>query len=49
MPQCDELNKAQFAGEDIFFSYAADCAGALAYTRLADEVRRLWAPAHARS
>jgi cellulose biosynthesis protein BcsQ len=44
IPQCDELNKAQFQGVDIF-SYDAQCTGAIAYTQLAADVRQLWAPA----
>lgn len=46
IPQCDELNKAQFAGQDIF-SFDARCSGAVAYAQLADDVRALWAPAAA--
>jgi len=48
IPQCDELNKAQFAGVDIF-SYDASCSGATAYTQLAKDVRALWAPVNALS
>lgn len=48
IPQCDELNKAQFAGVDIF-SYDPRCAGAIAYTQLAEDVRQLWAPVNAPS
>jgi len=47
IPQCDELNKAQFAGVDIF-TYDASCSGAVAYTRLAADVRELWAQVNAR-
>lgn len=43
IPQCDELNKAQFAGRDIF-SFDAHCSGARAYRQLAEDVRELWAP-----
>jgi len=46
IPQCDDLNHAQFKGVDIF-TYAAHSTGAAAYTRLAAEVRALWAPANA--
>jgi len=42
IPQCDDLNHAQFQGVDIF-TYAANCSGAIAYSRLAEEVRTLWA------
>jgi chromosome partitioning protein len=48
IPQCDELNKAQFQGVDIF-SYDASCTGSQAYAQLADDVRQLWAPANALS
>jgi chromosome partitioning protein len=48
IPQCDDLNHAQFKGVDIF-TYAASSTGAMAYTRLAEEVRRLWAPVNALS
>jgi chromosome partitioning protein len=48
IPQSDELNKAQFAGVDIF-TYDARCSGAVAYTQLANDVRELWAPANGRS
>jgi chromosome partitioning protein len=43
IPQCDDLNHAQFKGVDIF-SYAAHSTGAIAYTQLAAEIQRRWAP-----
>jgi chromosome partitioning protein len=41
IPQCEDLNHAQFQGVDIF-SYASQSTGALAYRQLAEEVKRLW-------